>query len=106
MIVKDGYATNIIGNRQAKELKQTLDNINNKNAFNIAELGIGTNPKAIITGNILEDEKVLGTAHIAFGKNSSFGGKVDVPIHIDGVFNKPTIYVDKKLIIDDGKLKL
>ena len=47
-----------------------------KNARNIAEFGIGTNEKAKIIGNILHDEKVLGTIHIAFGNNSAIGGKV------------------------------
>ena len=48
---------------------------------NLAELGIGTNEKAILTGNILEDEKILGTAHVAFGASAAIGGKVQVPVH-------------------------
>ena len=28
----------------------------------VAELGIGTNEKAILTGNLIEDEKILGSA--------------------------------------------
>ena len=101
--VKEGYAVNFTGGKLASELKKTLKTAG-KNAFAIAELGIGTNDKAIITGNTLEDEKVLGTAHIAFGNNKSYGGKIDVPIHIDGIFNRPTILVDKKKIIENGKL--
>jgi len=65
-------------------------------------LGVGTNPKAKITGNVLEDEKVFGTAHIALGNNTAFEGKVDVPVHVDGVFTKPTIFLDKKKIIEKG----
>jgi leucyl aminopeptidase (aminopeptidase T) len=105
VIVKDGYAIDISGGSVAAELKKTLAQVG-KNAFAIAELGIGTNDKAKLTGNTLEDEKVLGTAHIAFGNNKSYGGIIDVPIHIDGVFKKPTIYVDKKKIMDAGKLIL
>ncbi|MBR9691308.1 aminopeptidase [Candidatus Woesearchaeota archaeon] len=101
--VEDGFAVKIDGDERADELRNVLDGIKDKNAFNIAELGIGTNDKAIVTGNVLEDEKVMGTAHIALGKNFSFGGKVDVPVHIDGVFLKPTIYVDGVKIIEDGK---
>ena len=40
----------------------------------IAELGIGTNPAARLTGNILEDEKVMGTIHLAFGTSAAIGG--------------------------------
>jgi len=99
--VKDGFATSISG-EHAQKIKDMFKDLP-KEAYNIAELGIGTNPNAEITGNVLEDEKVLGTAHIALGNNKSFGGNVDVPIHIDGIFQDPTIYLDNKMIIEHGK---
>jgi leucyl aminopeptidase (aminopeptidase T) len=77
-----------------------------KMAFNIAELGIGTNDQAIVTGAILEDEKVMGTVHIALGNNISMGGTCDVGIHLDGVILAPTVSVDGKLIMERGKLKI
>ncbi len=43
-----------------------------KNADNIAEIGLGTNPVAKIIGNVLEDEKVHGTCHVALGDNHTF----------------------------------
>ncbi len=70
---------------------------------NLAELGIGTNPNAIVTGKILEDEKVLGTSHIAFGSNKDFGGIVQTSVHLDCVFRKPSITVDNKIVMKDGK---
>lgn len=51
----------------------------------LAEFGIGTNDKAPITGVVLEDEKVYGTIHVAFGSNNTFGGTVAAGVHIDGV---------------------
>lgn len=100
---KDGFAVKITGDK-SKDLKKMLDGIKHKNAYAVAELGIGTNDKAKITGKILEDEKVLGTAHIALGNNKSYGGKLDVPIHLDGIFKDPTIFIDNKKIMVDGKL--
>ncbi len=47
-------------------------------AFAIAELGIGTNDAATLTGNVLEDEKILGSIHVAFGDNHSFSGTIRV----------------------------
>ncbi len=44
---------------------------------NIAELGLGCNDKAIVTGNVLEDEKVLGM-HWALGRSDHLGGTVGV----------------------------
>jgi len=77
---------------------------NSEAARNVAEFGIGTNPNARLTGNILEDEKILGTIHVAFGSNSDFGGKVNAGIHLDAVVLAPTFYVDGRLIMDKGKL--
>jgi leucyl aminopeptidase (aminopeptidase T) len=102
--IVDGYAVSIEGGKTALKLKKALDSVKDKNAYAVAELGIGTNDKAKIIGKILEDEKVLGTAHIAFGNNKSYGGKIDVPIHLDGVFLKPTIFVDDIKIMQNGKL--
>ncbi len=100
--VEKGYAVEFEG-YGAKKLEKIIDSVGKK-ARNIAELGIGTNEKAIITGNILEDEKVKGTCHIALGNNAGFGGKVHVQLHMDGIIRKPTIWVDDKKIMSNGKL--
>ena len=99
--IKDGFIAKIDGGKTAHQFKKLL---RNKLYKNVAELGIGTNHKAIITGNVLEDEKVAGTCHIAFGNNKHFGGKVDVPFHVDVVVKKPTIYADNALVMKDGKI--
>lgn len=72
----------------------------------IAELGIGTNDQAQLSGIVLEDEKVFGTAHIAFGNNLSFDGVNDIQFHTDCVFTKPTIIIDDKKIMEQGTLLL
>jgi leucyl aminopeptidase (aminopeptidase T) len=71
---------------------------------NLAELGIGTNEEAILTGNILEDEKILGTIHVAFGASAAIGGTVQVPVHLDCVVLEPTVEVDGETILRTGKL--
>ncbi|PJA98455.1 MAG: leucyl aminopeptidase [Ignavibacteriales bacterium CG_4_9_14_3_um_filter_30_11] len=101
--VVKGYAVKITGGFLAKKLNKMLDTVGN-NARNIAEFGIGTNDSARLSGVLLEDEKVLGTIHIALGNNSSMGGKIKVPIHLDGVVKKPTVYLDGKLLMEGGKL--
>jgi aminopeptidase len=99
--VKDGYATEITGGAEADQLKKLLEP-HGKDAYNVAEFGIGTNDKAIITGKIIEDEKVLGTIHIAFGDNKSMGGSVRVASHLDGLVKSPTVWFDDKMIMKDG----
>lgn len=69
---------------------------------NVAELGIGTNDKARLTGIILEDEKIYGTVHVAFGDNSTFGGTVRAGIHIDAILLAPDLYLDDVLVVHGG----
>lgn len=71
---------------------------------NVAELGIGTNEDATLTGNILEDEKILGTAHVAFGASAAIGGTVQVPVHLDCVLLEPTVEIDGARIVESGEL--
>lgn len=101
--VEAGYATKISGGTLAKKLRVMLDKVG-KDARNIAEFGIGTNDSAKLSGVLLEDEKVMGTIHIALGNNVSMGGSVNVPIHLDGVVKKPTVWMDGKMLMKDGKL--
>jgi len=101
--VKDGYAASFEGGEEAAKLEKMLKSVGKPEAFNVAELGIGCNPQAKLMGNVLIDEKVYSTVHIALGDNSTFGGKTIAGIHIDGVVLKPTVRInDEKTIIKDG----
>ncbi|MCR4398897.1 MAG: aminopeptidase [Firmicutes bacterium] len=88
----------------ARELLQVLGET--QEARNLAELGVGCNPLATLRGVVLEDEKVLGTVHVALGTNSSFGGKVSAGVHLDGVVRAPDLYLDGSRVIAGGKLLL
>jgi leucyl aminopeptidase (aminopeptidase T) len=71
---------------------------------NLAELGVGTNDRATLTGNVLEDEKILGTVHVAFGASAGIGGTVSVPVHLDCVVLDATLHVDGEPLLDAGEL--
>jgi leucyl aminopeptidase (aminopeptidase T) len=103
LVVEDGYVVFVAGGADAEKLRGILEKYG-REAGNIAELGVGTNPLAVLTGNVLEDEKVAGTVHLAIGNNMGFGGKVDVPVHLDGVLKNPTLYLDAQVVVKDGKL--
>ncbi len=70
----------------------------------VAEVGIGTNPCAVLRGNVLEDEKVLGTVHVAFGDNHTFGGRIEAEVHLDGVISSPDVWVDGHRLMEGGRL--
>ena len=61
---------------------------------------------AKLSGVLLEDEKVMGTIHIALGNNITMGGTVNVPIHLDGVVKKPDVYLDGELLMKEGRFLL
>lgn len=127
--VENGYVTEISGGEEAKRLLKTITEAENrsieyekngklpegqgeiykKNARNIGELGIGLNPAASITGNMLEDEKAFRTCHFAVGEN--YDNDAPSLIHLDGVVRNPTItltYDDgsTRTILSDGTLQI
>jgi leucyl aminopeptidase (aminopeptidase T) len=100
--IRNGYAVELSGPRAA-EFRSWLEP-HGREAFAVAELGIGTNDTARLTGNVLEDEKILGTVHVAFGDNHSFGGKVRVSSHQDGIVTAPTVAIDGTTVLSGGRL--
>ena len=127
--VENGYVTDISGGEEAKrllkditaaekeaiqmELSGRLENgqgeVYSRNARNIGELGIGLNPAANITGNMLEDEKAFRTCHFAIGQN--YDGDAPALIHFDGIVREPTITISYRdghsyTLMENGNLKL
>jgi hypothetical protein len=71
------------------------------------EFGIGLNPKAQLTGLLLEDEKAYGTAHIAFGGNLDMpGGRNGSCTHRDFLVRSPSIILPEtgEYVMRDGVL--
>jgi leucyl aminopeptidase (aminopeptidase T) len=98
--LRQGRAVTARGGPAAEWLLNTLD-AGGENGRVLAELGIGTNPGATISGQILEDEKVEGTVHFAFGTNTSFGGVNQATVHIDGLVRDATVELDGCLMLSD-----
>jgi leucyl aminopeptidase (aminopeptidase T) len=73
---------------------------------NVAELGVGTNDRATLTGNVLEDEKILGTTHIAFGASAGIGGTVTVPVHLDVVVLDASLRIGATQVLEGGRWRL
>lgn len=103
VIFKNGRIDMISGGIEAEKFKNLLSGVEGGDI--IAEFGIGTNHLAKLRGNPITDEKVLGTAHIAVGDNKRIpiGGNNECELHIDGIFYEPTISIDGKDIMRDGK---
>jgi leucyl aminopeptidase (aminopeptidase T) len=92
--VEDGYITEISDDAIRADVEEAAEQVG-QNAYNMAELGIGTNIGVTdLVGSTLLDEKAGGTVHIALGDDAGIGGDNDAPIHMDGVLREPTVYVD------------
>jgi leucyl aminopeptidase (aminopeptidase T) len=102
LVVEGGHLTSARGGQGMAFMELLTEH--GDDGTNIAELGIGTNEKAKLTGEILEDEKIAGTCHIAFGASAGIGGTVQVPVHLDCIVMKPTVELDGELIVRDGEL--
>lgn len=127
--VEQGFVSDIKGGDEAKKLLKDIliaekepkamellgklpkgqGNVYSKNARNIGELGIGLNPAANITGNMLEDEKAFKTCHFAIGEN--YDGDAPSLIHFDGVVRNPTITIKYEdgsefTVLDKGDLQI
>jgi leucyl aminopeptidase (aminopeptidase T) len=104
LTVREGHLVEATGSDGARLME--LLTAHGVGGTNVAELGVGTNEEAILTGNILEDEKILGTCHVAFGASAAIGGTVQVPVHLDCVVLEPTVEVDGETIVSGGDLLL
>ena len=103
LVFEKGRVKQIEGGEGARYLENAITQHGDATRI-IAELGIGTNTKARLQGNILTDEKVLGTIHIAIGRNDFIGGtNIATTTHIDGIVSQPTLKIDGKMLIHNGE---
>lgn len=103
LTVENGECAKIDGGVEARALEAHIEGV--KNATNIAELGIGLNPKSRLTGGITEVKKRLGTAHMALGDSAAgYGGKVTSDVHLDGMIMNVRITIDGEVIAENGEV--
>ena len=105
MKVEDGKVVAVEGGALASQVRGFLEAFG-ESAGNIAELAIGTNPKARLGVTIRETKKAWGTVHIALGDSRSLGGKVESPLHMDMIFREPTLVIDGQELVKDGQILL
>jgi leucyl aminopeptidase (aminopeptidase T) len=102
--MRDGHIVKAEGGLGPEYLKRLR--AHGDRGTNLAELGVGTNDRARLSGKVLEDEKILGTVHVAFGASAAIGGTVSVPIHLDAVVLDASLEVDGKAVLEEGRFVL
>ena len=111
LIVEDGLIVDVKGGAIAANIRQEFGEAarrlgakNREDVWTVAEFGFGMNPQARLQGNVLEDEKKLGTCYFSLGDNTSLGGKSSVGIHIPGVLRDASVWLDDYHLLDNGEL--
>jgi len=104
--IHHGEALRIRGGSQARRLVTMLEDTKIRNSFRIGEFGFGLNPLARFCGSIIEDEAVMGTAHLALGENRPLGGRNAAPIHVDLVLKQPRVELDGEVVLKASRLSI
>jgi len=99
LTVKKGKIVEISGGKQADEFRCLLEEAKHPNAYQIAEIAVGLNPKSEVVGILTEDESAWRTGHIGVGSNIGLGGVNEAPLHMDMIIQKPTIVLDENFVL-------
>jgi leucyl aminopeptidase (aminopeptidase T) len=101
-----GQVMAVEGGEAARRLQAILTAQGDSNSWNLGEFAVGTNPAARHGTTVSEDKKRLGSIHLALGDNLTLGGQNKSLTHLDGVLSAPNLWVDGKLVIEQGRLAL
>jgi len=105
LTIRDGAIAAFAGGPEADALAQLFAGVGLAAAKVLAEFGIGLNPRAQLSGRMLEDEGCAETIHLGFGSNATIGGRNDVPFHLDFVVRQPSVWVDGAKLLAQGRLE-
>lgn len=104
--MEDGVITRVEGGKEADVMRNWLKTRNDETIYHLCHFSIGLNPQAGISGNMIEDERMLAAVDFGFGyQDPKFGGTVGLsPYHMDIMLATPTIYLDGKEMSGGGAL--
>lgn len=105
--IENGVATNIEGGRQATQFSEWLKSFDDPNMYRPVHISYGVNPKAQLSGNICEDERIWGCTQWGFGYLSPVDCPPDgIPAktHLDGICLNSSVWMDGEQIWDKGKV--
>ncbi|WP_138263307.1 aminopeptidase [[Clostridium] hylemonae] len=95
--VVDGRVKEVAGGKEAEAYLKWLKSFEHPQMFGISHTGIGINPGALLSGDILQDQRVWGSVTWAFG---SIGGNLVPPDGVPGPSHSDCVALGATLIID------
>ncbi|MGB2447447.1 MAG: aminopeptidase [Candidatus Poseidoniaceae archaeon] len=109
LIVEDGTVVDVKGGSLAATIRQSYGEVaknlkakDRESVWTVAEFGFGMNPSARLVGNVLEDEKRMGSCYFSIGDNSRLGGSSNAGIHVSGVLAEPSVWLDDSCLTEAG----
>ena len=109
-IVEDGTVVDVKGGTLAATIRQSYGEVAKKlkakdreSVWTVAEFGFGMNPSARLVGNVLEDEKRMGSCYFSIGDNTRLGGSSNAGIHVSGVLAEPSVWLDDSCLTESGE---
>ena len=104
--LEKGVITAIEGGVDANAWRSALESVDDPNAFHLCHFTLGLNPRARMSGYMLQDEHVMGAVTFGFGdQDPSYRGMVGTAkIHADVVLVSPSITLDGVPMCENNRL--
>ena len=107
LTIENSKIVKIEGGRDAAIFEEHLKSFEDEGMFKLAHIAYGFNPGAVLTGNIVEDERVWGSTEWGIGYVSPFDAPPhgqDAKSHCDGICLNSSVWLDGVQIMDEGRI--
>lgn len=107
LTVKGGVIQKVEGGAEAAQYDSWLRSFNDEGMLKMAHMAYGMNPGAILTGNVVEDERVWGCTEWGIGYVSPIDAPPngqDAASHTDGICLSTSVWLDGEPFMENGKI--
>lgn len=105
--VEQGYVVSVDGGREGRLMARFLEGLDDREAYHLTELGMGTNPRCRLTGVAPhEDTHTLGCVSFALGADNHQGGTTKAGCHTDMTMSAATLVVDGTILVREGAFQV
>lgn len=104
--VEGGRIVRVEGGPEADMIRKVWAQLGDAAVYNIAQLAIGLNPSILTLTGRWTDHGALGTVHIGIGTSANIGGATRAVAHFDGTMFRPTLTLDRTVVLEQGEIRL
>lgn len=106
MEIENGVVTAVKGGLEANKMRRWMETRDDEAIYHLCHFSSGINPKAQLSANFTEGERLLGCVDFGFGDQpQGLGGTVGSGLyHMDSIVASPTVYLDGKVMSEKNQL--